>query len=339
MYIYKRLAIPLTKLMLCNSYRSNYLIKLTTKMMPTHFDRQNLGLKNSDIIRRLYKWKIIDFTYSVVLAILDFTVVHWAHPYERQFTVNDITLSHPFAEHETISATALLILAVTIPLTIFTVTNILFTPKGRRLYVFYLSVLGLAVSMTTCDFLVDTMKNWVGRCRPDFLDRCIPRKDALPDTLYFAKDVCTTTNIPKLLDGFRTTPSGHSSMAFSCLGYMTLWMMGQYLGCSCNYVGAWRFLVSCLPSLFAAYIAFSRTQDYRHHFVDVLIGSGLGWMVAWWSYRRYFPSVYHKYSYVPSIILDIAEKGPDDYQTHDFYTEVAEHDWRPDLENQGESVE
>ncbi|QPG75594.1 hypothetical protein FOA43_002951 [Brettanomyces nanus] len=302
-----------------------------------YIDRQNLGLSNRRLLRSLYKWKVIDATYAIVLAILDGTIVHWVHPYQRQFTINDITISHPFTEHERIPVPLLLELVVFVSPVVMTITNRLFTPPGKRIYVFYISFLGLIVSVTTCDFMVDTLKNWIGRCRPDFLARCIPAKDALPDTLYYAKEICTTTDKPLLLDGFRTTPSGHASISFACFGYLTMWMMGQLLGCSCNYVGAWRFLVSCLPSLFASYVAFSRTQDYRHHFVDVVLGSLMGWLVAWWSYRRYFPSVFLRYSYVPSIILDTAEKGPDDYKTHDFY---MEQDWtdswpgRSDLESQ-----
>ncbi|VEU24016.1 DEKNAAC105222 [Brettanomyces naardenensis] len=304
-------------------------------MIP-YLDRQNLGLSNSDYLRTLYKWKIIDAFY-VALVFVASALVHLSAPYQRQFTINDLTISHPFAEHERVPPQMLLELVAVVPLVIFLVVDLILTPSKRKVYLLYISFLGLAISVTTCDLIVGILKNWVGRCRPDFLARCIPKADALPDTLYFAKDVCTTTDMGRLLDGFRTTPSGHSSMAFSSFGYVTFWLLGQFLGCSCNYVGAWRFLVSGLPSLFAAYVALSRTQDYRHHFVDVVLGSAIGWLFAWWAYRRYFPSVFHKYSYVPSLLLDTAEKGPDDYKTHDFYAEEDGNDWQHgDIENQSE---
>jgi len=305
------------------------------QITPPAIDRQTFGLVSKERLHTLYKWKLIDASYAVILAILDATVVHWAHPYERQFTINDITISHPFAEHEHVPFAALLILVVAIPPVVFLVVDMLFTPRGRRVYLFYISYLGLAVSVTTCDFIVGTMKNWIGRCRPDFLARCIPRKDAVADTLYYASEVCTTENVDRLLEGFRTTPSGHSSMAFSCFGYLTFWMLGQFLGCSCNYVGAWRFLASFVPSLLAAYVACSRTQDYRHHFVDVILGSSIGWLMAWWSYRRYFPSVFNRNSYVPSLILDISKHGLDDIQTHDFYDELYPDTENIDLESRG----
>ncbi|QOU18188.1 hypothetical protein BRETT_005250 [Brettanomyces bruxellensis] len=308
------------------------------KITPPAIDRQTFGLVKSKWLHTLYKWKLIDASYAIILVILDATVVHWAHPYERQFTINDITISHPFAEHEHVPASMLLILILAIPPVVFFVVDMLFTPRGHRLYLFYISYLGFAVSVTTCDLIVETMKNWIGRCRPDFLARCIPSDDAVADTLYYASEICTTKNVSRLLDGFRTTPSGHSSMAFSCFGYLTLWMLGQFLGCSCNYVGAWRFLVSFVPSLFAAYVACSRTQDYRHHFVDVILGSSIGWLMAWWSYRRYFPSVFNRSSYVPSIILDISKHGLDDIQTHDFYNEHSSDMEGFDLESRGADI-
>lgn len=38
-------------------------------------------------------------------------------------------------------------------------------------------------------------------------------------------------------------------------------------------------------------IAVSRLEDYRHDFYDVSVGSILGVSTAWFSYRRYYPSL------------------------------------------------
>jgi diacylglycerol diphosphate phosphatase / phosphatidate phosphatase len=38
-------------------------------------------------------------------------------------------------------------------------------------------------------------------------------------------------------------------------------------------------------------IAISRCEDYRHDVYDVTVGSLLGWGVAWFTYRRYYPSL------------------------------------------------
>lgn len=46
-----------------------------------------------------------------------------------------------------------------------------------------------------------------------------------------------------------------------------------------------------VPTLAAALVAGSRIMDARHHPFDVLSGSALGILVAWASYRQYFPPI------------------------------------------------
>ena len=48
--------------------------------------------------------------------------------------------------------------------------------------------------------------------------------------------------------------------------------------------------VCLVPTLGAALVAGSRIMDARHHPFDVLFGSLLGMLIAWISYRQYFPS-------------------------------------------------
>jgi diacylglycerol diphosphate phosphatase/phosphatidate phosphatase len=53
----------------------------------------------------------------------------------------------------------------------------------------------------------------------------------------------------------------------------------------------WRTFVVMVPSLGAALITGTRIMDARHHPFDVLSGATLGILVAWASYRQYFPPV------------------------------------------------
>lgn len=50
-------------------------------------------------------------------------------------------------------------------------------------------------------------------------------------------------------------------------------------------------LLALAPLIGAALIAISRCEDYRHDVYDVTIGSLLGMLVAYFSYRRYYPSL------------------------------------------------
>jgi len=52
-----------------------------------------------------------------------------------------------------------------------------------------------------------------------------------------------------------------------------------------------RVLLALAPLIGAALIAISRLEDYRHDVYDVTVGSILGMLVAYFSYRRYYPGL------------------------------------------------
>jgi len=74
------------------------------------------------------------------------------------------------------------------------------------------------------------------------------------------------------------------------MGLLTLFLAGK--------LHLWRHIPSgakgwlCVVPLSAAtLIAISRVMDYRHHATDVIAGGLLGLIVAYTSYRRYFPAL------------------------------------------------
>lgn len=218
------------------------------------------------------------------------------NPFERQFTLNDVTIQHPFAKHERVLNKELFLYSTIIPLVTIIVTGLpLTTPSKYRLYNTFVGVVGVALSISITTLTTNFLKNYIGRLRPDFLARCQPKDGTPLDILVLAKDVCTTKDRANLLEGFRTTPSGHSSMSFAGLFYLTLWISGQ-LAAGDWVVGSWRTVIAWIPTLGATLIALTRTQDYRHHFVDVTLGSLLGLGIAYWSYFRLFPRLNHERS-------------------------------------------
>ena len=52
-----------------------------------------------------------------------------------------------------------------------------------------------------------------------------------------------------------------------------------------------RVLLALAPLVGAALIAISRLEDYRHDVYDVTTGSVLGMLLAYFSYRRYYPTL------------------------------------------------
>lgn len=266
------------------------------------YNRVTLGLTGTPLTNNLMKWRFADVLLIGVIFVV-FLFTYYIPPFQRQFYVNDLTISHPFAEHERVTALELFIYAVWIPLIVIGVIGLVITKPANKIYVTYISILGLLISVFTTSIVTDILKNFIGRHRPDFLARCMPKDDAPIDVLVTAKEVCTTDNIGRLMDGFRTTPSGHSSISFAGLGYTALWLNGQLI--TRHYtLGAWRSIVACSPYLGASLIALSRTEDYRHHFVDIILGSILGIVIGLWSYFRYFPKLTTGKCYEPTLLLE-----------------------------------
>ena len=52
-----------------------------------------------------------------------------------------------------------------------------------------------------------------------------------------------------------------------------------------------RVLLALAPLVGATLIAISRLEDYRHDVYDVTVGSVIGLLVAYFSYRRYYPAL------------------------------------------------
>lgn len=90
----------------------------------------------------------------------------------------------------------------------------------------HVTILGLFISIALTSVLTDIVKNAVGRPRPDLIARCKPKKDTPSHTLVTI-GVCTETVYHTLHDGWRSFPSGHSSFAFSGLGYLAMYVAGE----------------------------------------------------------------------------------------------------------------
>lgn len=236
-----------------------------------------------------------DWITSIILCGYFLLVAEHARPFSRQFSLDDITISHPFTEVERVSGIQCLLIAAFVPvITMIGVTAV----KNRsiklnmsQIKLLEISVLGLGLAITISGVSTDLLKNWIGKPRPDFLARCGP-KDDTPINELVDISVCTAPlGALVLMDGMRSTPSGHSSISFSSLVFLTLWLIGQSRAFQ-NRKSIGALLTCFLPLVLASYIALSRTQDYRHHFHDIIAGAFLGNAVGIAIYFRYFNSLW-----------------------------------------------
>ncbi|KAI0105018.1 phosphatidic acid phosphatase type 2/haloperoxidase [Nemania sp. FL0031] len=244
--------------------------------------------RNNDSARSLARF----WTHSYAPDYLGFAALLAAYtvlvllvePFHRMFYINNLNIAFPHAEIERVPAWLGIVYGAAVPLVLVVIYN---SATRASFHKHHNTILGLAIAVILTAFLTDIVKNAVGRPRPDLIARCKPAPGTKPDTLVtFA--VCTETNHHTLHDGWRSFPSGHSSFAFSGLGYLAFFLAGQ-LRIFRDKKGLGRALVCLVPLLGAAMIAISRCQDYRHDVYDVCVGSLLGITVAYWSYRRYWP--------------------------------------------------
>ncbi|KAI4097860.1 MAG: hypothetical protein LQ344_000132 [Seirophora lacunosa] len=215
------------------------------------------------------------------------------------FSLNDIAIQFPHAEVERVPVRYNILYSAVLPFIILILSTTLLFPSQspNRLHKTHVTLLGLLISLLLTSFLTDTFKNAIGRPRPDLLARCKPAKGT-PATKLVTIDVCTEKDHHTLQDGWRSFPSGHSSFAFSGLGYLSLcvsplppfFLTGQLhtLRPRADFL---RSLAALAPLVCAALIAVSRCEDYRHDVYDVTVGAALGFTVTYLSYRRYYPSL------------------------------------------------
>ncbi|RCK63979.1 Diacylglycerol pyrophosphate phosphatase 1 [Candida viswanathii] len=251
-----------------------------------------------------------DWIVSALLLAFFFLVAENALPFQRQFSLDDLTISHPFAVQERVTGVQCVLLATLIPL--FTILVVLLVryragslnSQHQAVHVLLISVLGLLVSMSLNGVVTDILKVWIARPRPDFLARCGPKPGTTLNMLVDSS-VCTAPlGEDVLIDGMRSTPSGHSSISFSGLLYLTLWLLGQFklLQARSSPRHVYKYLLVFSPVVLASYVALSRTQDYRHHFGDIIMGSLIGLGFAWWAYHHYFNALVSEESDKP--VLD-----------------------------------
>ncbi|KAF2176285.1 PAP2-domain-containing protein [Zopfia rhizophila CBS 207.26] len=259
--------------------------------MPGHApqsNRRNTLLQSSGFLGAVARfWQrsyASDYVGIAILVAGYIMIQFFAEPFHRMFSLDNLAIQYPHAEIERVPVPWLFVYAGAVPLAVLVAWALIFQPGTHKSHV---TILGWFISLILTLFITDVIKNAVGRPRPDLIARCKPEKGT-PDHQLVTFEICTETNHHVLHDGWRSFPSGHSSFAFSGLGYLALFLAGQ-----CHVfrprTDLARVLLALAPLLGAALIAISRCEDYRHDVYDVTTGSLLGILVAFYTYRRYYP--------------------------------------------------
>ncbi|KAK5129737.1 hypothetical protein LTR08_002913 [Meristemomyces frigidus] len=253
-----------------------------SKSRPASPDRTPLSILH----RLAHRSFAADYLGLVLLLAAYIALQALSNPWHRLFRLDDPRIAFPHAEVERVPVSHLLLYAAALPLLALLLWLIALRPPLHKAHV---TLLGLSTTLLLTTFLTDTLKDFIGRPRPDLLARCNPAPPTPPHALVTLA-VCTEQNPHTLHDGWRSFPSGHSSFAFAGLGYTALFLASQ-LHAIRPRASLAVALVCLAPLLGAALIAISRLEDYRHDFADVISGSALGFAVAYFNWRRYYPSL------------------------------------------------
>ncbi|KAG8868674.1 hypothetical protein FRC20_002990 [Serendipita sp. 405] len=237
-----------------------------------------------------------DWLLTIGLAAL-FLALDNIDGFRRRFSLTDTTIQYPYTINERVPNWLLGVLCLGVPFVLMPIVNLI---SVRSFWDFHNSELGLVLSLALAGSLTNIFKVMVGRPRPDAIDRCQPRPGSHNADIYGLVDtsICTQTSVAIMRDGWRSFCSGHSSLSFAGLGFLSFYLAGKlHLFDRRGHTGkAW---ISVFPLFGAAAIAATRTMDYRHHWQDVLVGGTVGILSAYFSYRQYYESLEHPSSHLP----------------------------------------
>lgn len=163
----------------------------------------------------------------------------------------------------------------------------------RRVWDIQSGLLALTGGMA-CQLMVTCiLKNICGLPRPDLLSRCEPMIETFGEPFTLATiDICGTTNINLLREGFRTFPSGHLSTVFCGMVISALNISGKLQVFDKRGL-SFKVVLAILPLMVACFVSCTRVSDNRHFLRDIVGGSVIGACIGTWFYLQYFPSVFN----------------------------------------------
>ncbi|XP_022737274.1 lipid phosphate phosphatase 2-like [Durio zibethinus] len=224
----------------------------------------------------LYDWLIL-----LLLVVID-GLLNFVEPFHRFVGKEMMTdLKFPFHK-DTIPFWAVPFLAVLLPLVVFSI-NYYFR---KDVYDFHHAILGLLFSVLLTGVITDSIKDVVGRPRPNFFWRCFPDGKAVFDKI--TGDVICHGNAKDIKEGYKSFPSGHTSWSFAGLSFLSWYLSGKIRAFDRRGHVA-KLCILFFPVLVAAFVGVSRVDDYWHHWTDVFTGALIGSTMAAFCYLQFFP--------------------------------------------------
>eukprot|EP01117_Protostelium_nocturnum_P001941 TRINITY_DN125_c0_g1_i3.p1 TRINITY_DN125_c0_g1~~TRINITY_DN125_c0_g1_i3.p1 ORF type:complete len:296 (-),score=66.50 TRINITY_DN125_c0_g1_i3:105-992(-) len=212
----------------------------------------------------LKTFHIVDWITILVLVVIGGILTLTVKPYNRYLPQEDSSTGYP-VKSDIVPTWALMITTLVGPPIIFGLTQ--FWYKSR--HDFHHACLGLYTAWAITFLLTTIVKLSTGSYRPNY------RPGTLDQDLK------------------QSFPSGHSSLSFSSMVFLSLYLAGKFKVFNAHtgsLVLKAIFILS--PMYISIFIAISRTIDYHHSFADIISGSLLGAGIGSFSYFLFFPLVF-----------------------------------------------
>ncbi|KAM7479672.1 hypothetical protein LguiA_027885 [Lonicera macranthoides] len=221
-----------------------------------------------------------DWLILVLLGVID-GLLNYVEPFHRYIGKDMMTdLKFPFKE-DTVPMWAVPIFSILLPCVIFLIYYI----YRKDICDLHDAILGLLYSSLVTGVITDSIKDAVGRPRPNFYLRCFPDGQAK----FSSNGDVACDGLKKVIkEGYKSFPSGHTSWSFAGLGFLAWYLCGKIKVFDRRGHAA-KLCIVVLPYLSAALIGVSRVDDYWHHWTDVFTGALIGTVISAVCYLLFFP--------------------------------------------------
>jgi diacylglycerol diphosphate phosphatase / phosphatidate phosphatase len=177
-------------------------------------------LRQNNVTRApAYFVNFADCTLRRALAILYSVIDVVVTPFHQHFALQNYTLQYPYAVHERVPIALALAFSGLAPILVIALYTLvidgLFAHRRKvegykyvykfrdRLWELNCGILGLLLAQGAAFVITGTMKNLVGKPRPDLIDRCQPRSGSVDPPVFGLSsiEICTQTSQAILKDG------------------------------------------------------------------------------------------------------------------------------------------
>lgn len=202
---------------------------------------------------------IVDYVVTAGLYALVGILYFWVPIFQR-FLPGPQYYPYPYTGTEIVPSWALIIICMVGPITIFAGSQYF----KRSPHDLHNSILGLFQGLSMALLTTEALKLAAGEYRPYY--------EAVVTDLA---EGTVSQSVAK--DAQQSFPSGHSSLSFCAMVYLSMYISANLRVFAKKSDGAmWKAVLSLLPLVVSCFVAISRVDDYHHDFTDITAGSIMG---------------------------------------------------------------